>query len=45
MLNISKKKKYINIDKIEKEFKKINDDYNEVISMLEERSKKFKKNR
>jgi len=35
--------KIINIDGIEKSFKKIHDDYNEVISMLEERIKKFKK--
>ena len=34
--------KDINLDEIEKEFKKIHDDYNEVITILEERIKKFK---
>ena len=34
--------KDINIDEIEKEFKKIHDDYNEIITILEERIKKFK---
>ena len=35
--------KDINIDGIEKTFKKIYDDYNEVIAILEEKIKKFKK--
>ena len=35
--------KNINIDEIAKEFKKIHDDYNEVMTILEERIKKFKK--
>ena len=35
--------KNINIDRIEKSFKTIHDDYNEVINILEERIKKFKK--
>ena len=34
--------KDINVDGIEKQFKKIHDDYNEVITILEERIKKFK---
>ena len=34
--------KNINIDGIEKEFKKIQDDYNEIMAILEERIKKFK---
>ena len=42
MLNISKKKKSINKDGIDKELKKIHDDYNELMTILEERIKRFK---
>ena len=40
--NFKEKIKDINIDEIEKKFRKIHDDYNEIITILEERIKKFK---